>query len=220
MIQSIKVEYLVSQLSSSSEESSHGLHSLIIYPDLVTLREFYSYYVQKQIEEKNEVVLINPFYETTDSVRQTLSKGHRAIDVDKYERQEKTLVIMDSLEKYLGQKEKEKVTTLEEEGTEETGIVLGGIKDESKWWFHNQQMIDHSKNLGNKMLSILADVGAFYYKNKTMELLEYESSLPQKFDMDLKGVCIYNEKDFDRLSEEQKQELVKHHGMAVRLEAH
>jgi hypothetical protein len=57
---------------------------------------------------------------------------------------------------------------------------------------------------------------------KIKELLEYESSLPKQFDtkLKLKGLCLYHQKDFDRLSEEQKQELVKHHGMAVRLEAH
>lgn len=55
-----------------------------------------------------------------------------------------------------------------------------------------------------------------------MELLEYESSLPQKFDinLNLKGLCLYNQKYFDRLSGEQKRILVKHHGIAVRIKAH
>ena len=85
LIQSIKVEHLANQLS----ESSLGLHSLIIYPDLTTLSVFYSYYIQKQIKEKNELVFVSPFYETTDSIRHNLSNGYKTIDVDKYERQEK-----------------------------------------------------------------------------------------------------------------------------------
>ena len=47
------------------------------------------------------MILINPFYETTDSVRQILSK--RGINVSKYER-EKVLVIIDSLKEYFGQR--------------------------------------------------------------------------------------------------------------------
>ena len=76
-------------MANQLSESSLGLHSLIIYPDLTTLREFYSYYIQKQIEEKNELVFVSPFYETTDSVRHNLSNGYKTVEVDKYERQEK-----------------------------------------------------------------------------------------------------------------------------------
>jgi hypothetical protein len=78
-------------LANQISESSLGLHFLIIYPDLTALREFYSYYIQKQIKEKKELVFVSPFYETTDSVRHNLSKGYKTVDVDKYERQEKKL---------------------------------------------------------------------------------------------------------------------------------
>src|SRR5215210_3162657 len=155
LIQSIKVEHLANQLS----ESSLGLHSLIIYPDLTTLREFYSYYIQKQIKEKNELVFVCPFYETTDSVRHNLSNGYKTIDVDKYERQEKKLVIMDSLDKYLGQnkdkgKDKGKVSISGGEDVVVTAAVAvigdasnrtvnSTVKDESQWWSYNEQMIKH-----------------------------------------------------------------------------
>ncbi len=55
-------------------QAGHGAHYMIIYPNLDTLRDLYSNYIGKQIEDNNEVVLINPFYETADSVRQVLSK--------------------------------------------------------------------------------------------------------------------------------------------------
>ena len=42
--------------------------TIIIYPDLDTLRKLYSNYILNQIEDNNEIVLINPFYETTESV--------------------------------------------------------------------------------------------------------------------------------------------------------
>lgn len=91
------------------------------------------------------MILINPFYETIDSVRQFLSIGPKAIDVDKYEREEKTLVIIDSLEKYTGQK-KELEVTREEGKRKESILKVGEMKDESNWWLDNEQMIKHARH--------------------------------------------------------------------------
>ena len=61
------------------------MHHIIIYPNIFTLRELYSNYTIKQIEENNEVVLIYPFYETIDSVRQIIYKS--GLNVSKYEKE-------------------------------------------------------------------------------------------------------------------------------------
>jgi hypothetical protein len=37
--------------------------------------------IHKQIEKNKEIVLVNPFYETTNSVRQVLSQGNPGLDV-------------------------------------------------------------------------------------------------------------------------------------------
>ncbi len=111
-------------------------------------------------------------------------------------------------------------------GDASNGTTGSRVKDESQWWSYNEQMIKHAAKMGNRGLSILGDVGAFFYLDKTKELLEYESSLPKQFEanlnlnLNLKGLCLYHQTDFDKLSKEQKQELVKHHGMAVLLQAH
>jgi hypothetical protein len=59
----------------------YGAHLIIIYVDLDTLRELYSNYAHKQIKDNNEVVLINPFYETTDSVRRCFLKHLMMVSV-------------------------------------------------------------------------------------------------------------------------------------------
>jgi hypothetical protein len=236
----VKVEDAVIHLT----DSNPGLHCMIIYEDLMTLREFYSYYIQRQIEEKKEMVLINPFYETTDSVRETLSTGYKAIDVDKYEKKEKRLVIRDSLKKYLGQKEKvvmtkdvvkvaelesyfkveqeEELVKTNKTKKKEQNKKIKKVKGYSNWWSDNEQMIKNAQRMGNMRLSILADAGAFHFIGKTMDLLEYEYSLPKLFDLDLNinAFCIYHQKDFDRLSKEQKQKLSNHHEMTLKIEAH
>ena len=88
--------------SNTISESDYGIHILVVYEDLIMLREFYSQYVKKGIEERNEVIQLAPFYETEDSVRRVLSEGNISIDVEKSEKVEKSLIIVDSLKKYTG----------------------------------------------------------------------------------------------------------------------
>lgn len=162
---------------------------MIIYKDLATLRKFYSNYTKKQIEDNNESILINPFYETTDFVRQVLSE-HVNLDVLKYEKEE-TLLIIDAYEIYFGEE-----------------------PDAS----FKKRMAIRSKELGKDNLSIINDIGAYPFKVNDKELVEYELSLPKVFDLPLKRFCIFHQKDFDRLSQQQKQKLIVHHGRTVILD--
>ena len=92
----------IENAANTISESDYGTHTLVVYEDLEKLREFYSYYVKKRIEERNEVIQLAPFYETEDSVRKSLSEGHFSIDVEKWEKDKKSLIIVDSLKKYFG----------------------------------------------------------------------------------------------------------------------
>jgi hypothetical protein len=176
-------------------QAEHGAHYMIIYQDLDTLRELYSNYAHKQIKENNEIVLINPFYETTDSVRQVLSRKYNndINEVSKHE-QEKSLIIADALERYFG-----------EQNTDDYSFKMS--------------LVDNAKRMGKSGLSILGDMGAFTHKSKHEELVDYELSLPTKYEdgIVLKGFCLYHKNDFDRLSEEQKQKLIEHHGKALKI---
>jgi hypothetical protein len=163
---------------------------MIIYPDLDTLRDLYSNYAHKQIQENNGIVLINPFYETTDSVRQVLSEKFNdgISNISKYEKEE-SLMIADALEEYLG----------------------------------DQPLIYHKKSLasyaemGKNGVSVLADLGAYSHRSKHDDLVNYELSLPTKYDVQMKGFCLYHQKDFDKFSEEQKQKLIEHHDKALEI---
>jgi len=172
-------------------QAEYGAHYMIIYPDLDTLRELYSNYTQRQIEENNEIVLINPFYETTDSVRQILSeKDNPTIDVSTYEK-DQALVIADALEEYFGQQPH----------------------------MYLKRSLANYTNKGKDGVSVLADMGAYPHKSKYDDLVSYESSLPTKSDdsIALKGFCLYHEKDFDKFSDEQKQKLIEHHGKTLKI---
>jgi hypothetical protein len=97
----------VSEALDLFKGSLPGTHCLMVYPDLMTLRGIYSHYTKIQLEDNNEIVLILPYYETTDMVRLALSGrdnsnnpfGFSGINVSKYEK-DGSLIIMDSLKVY------------------------------------------------------------------------------------------------------------------------
>ena len=55
------------------KHAREGSHYIVVYRDLSMLRKIYSQYTKRQIEEKNEIVLILSHYETIDMVRYVLS---------------------------------------------------------------------------------------------------------------------------------------------------
>ncbi len=171
-------------------QAEYCSHYLIVYPDLTTLREMYSQYIQRQIKNNNnEIILITPFYETTDSVRQILSKS--GVNVSEYEK-EKELVIIDSLKEYFGS---------------QPDILF------------KRNLAKYAKQTGKNGLSIIGDIGGAYtHKSKYDDLVDYELSLPTKFDIDMRGFCLYHQKDFNKFSDQQKQQLINHHGKALKIE--
>ncbi len=164
ILHTMAVENAVNTISAAG----YGMHCLVIYPDLVTLRDFYSHYIQKQIEERNEIVQMAPFYETVDSVRQALSGGHLSMDVERLE-EERTLAIVDSLKKYFAADDEYIRFDLEAD----------------------KRMVDGAKTDGKSGYSVLGDIGAFHYEGQTYGLVEYELLLPTHYDVDIKRVCLY-----------------------------
>jgi MEDS: MEthanogen/methylotroph, DcmR Sensory domain len=177
-------------VSEELRKSAIGAHALVLYPDLLTLRELYSLYARSALAN-SEIVLILPYLETADSVRQILSEDSANIDVRKYEK-EQSLLIIDSLKGYFGLQE---------------GLIPFLL-----------QTADFARKSG-KSLSVLSDMGSFFYYNKKDDLLQYEMSLPSRYEeMNLKGFCAYHLRDFDvRFSEKERQDLIKHHGKTLML---
>ena len=58
--------------------ANHGSHYLIVYPDIATLRKIYSSYIKTALDERNEFVIVLPYYETVDAVRKVLSQENDA----------------------------------------------------------------------------------------------------------------------------------------------
>jgi hypothetical protein len=135
-----------------------GAHYILIYDDLITFRQIYSYYTKMQLEENNELVLLLPYYETTDTVRCHLRENeHACIDVRKYEK-EGSLAIIDSVRAYFCS----------------TSIMT-----------FVERLVKHAEKLGKDGVTGSADMGAFFQfnnsKNKKDSVMEYENSYHQNF---------------------------------------
>ena len=178
--------------------AEYGVHYLVVYPDMITLRRIYSGYIKAQLEDNNEIVLILPYYETTEMVRSVLSGKNKnnqsnIIDVRRYEKQG-SLVIIDSVKAYFG-----------------SDIDLMSFL---------ARLVKQAQSSGKSGIYVIADLASFYYYDRIDKIIEYEMSLPTKYDdeMKLKGFCFYHQEDFDkRLSKEQKQKLLEHHGKSLML---
>ena len=178
------------EVSEELRKSTLGAHAIVLYPDLLTWRELYSSYARSALVD-SEIVLILPYLETADSVRQILSEDSANIDVRKYEK-EQSLLIMDSLKGYFGLQE---------------GLIPFLL-----------QTANFAKKSG-KNLSVMSDMGSFFYYNKKDELLQYEMSLPSRYEkINLKGFCAYHLRDFDvRFSDRERQDLIYHHSKSLML---
>ena len=167
------------------KRARQGSHYIIVYRDLPTLRKIYSQYTKRQIEEKNEIVLILPHYETTDMVRRVLSQM-ATIDVKEYEKQD-SLLIIDSARAYFG-------SSID---------IVSFVKS----------LVNYADQIGKNGVTVLADMGSFFCYNKLNDLIEYETSLQRTSDMKAKGFCFYKRDDFKwRISHIQRKKLLDHHG--------
>lgn len=142
-------------------QADFGSHYIIIYPNLAILREIYSNYALTQIEENNEIVVLIPYYETTDSVRSVLQKSMNSSSnstnisnvkkIRKYEK-ENRLVIIDSVKAYFTLK-----------------IGLESFI---------QNLVDHAKSTGRNGVSVITDAGSYALFEIRDSLVEYELNLP------------------------------------------
>jgi len=178
----------VAEIAQKLEQIESGGHVVLVYPNLETLREIYSHYCRTALEN-NELVLLLTYYETADSVRHTLTMV--GIDVKRYEKERALMIIEDITKTYFGSGQ--------------------------DFLFFLNILNKQQEKRGKNGISVIADMGIFYHFNNNDKdaLFRFERSLPAKFDIRLKRFCYYHVRDFDRLEEKEKQDLLEHHYLRV-----
>jgi hypothetical protein len=176
------------QISDTLVRVPIGHHYLILYSSLDMMRKVYSKYVKGQIENApNSVILLLPYYDSTDKVREVLDS--MGINVKENERRG-ALIIVD-IENVI------------------TNPYFKGPDIERLRGFTKE--LENKYN--DKTIFVIADMSVFHHVKKASELLEYERTLHKDLKVEKwKELCFYNERDFDIMfTKEQTEELLGYH---------
>lgn len=121
-------------------ESIKDERYVVVYSDHESFREVYSQHAKRQIE-KNEVVILLPYYDTTEKARSVLRRA--GIDVTAQEGGG-FLVLIDSYAVFLG------------------------FKQDSELYF--SRLVSHAMVSGKAGICIIADMGAFFLMDRLAQI--------------------------------------------------
>jgi hypothetical protein len=185
------------------EEVGEGENTILVYPNLQSLRQIYTQYVKQQLEKIDEgedhsnnthrrneqlmprIILIATFYETIDSIKHNLG----AVGVQNIQSliDNGSLVIIDSFSSYYPDIDgmKKLIASLSQRGRKE-------------------------KRAG---VTAIVDMGFFFLfggDGRATELISYEASLPPKTKGgNIKRFSCYHAENYDTLKDNQKKELAQ-----------
>ena len=156
-------------------------HNILIYPDLSTFREIYAE-CTKHALDNNEIVFLAPTYDAFPRVRQELLD--RGISVDN-EAKAGNLFIVDSIKAYM-------------------------IDTHGAMKFLRTLAVRAARD-GKAGIFNISDMGSFFVTERIVTLVEYEETLPKKFDIKSKSICSYHKDDFANLSTDQQERIFSAH---------
>ena len=166
-----------------------GSHTMLVYNDLKAFHEIYSQY-SRALLPQNEIVLVGTQYEAINNVKNTIRLS--GVDVERY-LNEGTLFILDAQHGY--------------QDADTHGI-----------WKLARSLLSRVKKEGRQGVTWFGDAGSFFSFERIEELMQYELSLPQKYEDTIKTVCSYHLKDFEKLTEAQQHTLFDHHFKSIVVE--
>jgi hypothetical protein len=167
-----------------------GSHTLLVYNDLNAFREIYTQY-SRALLPQNEIVVIGTQYEPINNVKNALRFAGVG-DVERY-LNEGRLFILDAQQGY-------------------------HYADTHAMWKFALSLLSRAKKEGRQGVTWFGDAGSFFSFEKIEELMQYELSLPQKYEDTISTVCSYHLRDFEKLTEAQQQTLFDHHFKSIVVE--
>ncbi len=179
-----------------------GSHTLLVYPDLDTLREVYAKYISMNSHSTSELLVILPYYETIESVKNNLMNGDA--DTDKYKEMvhDDSLIIRDCSDILHGNEKSFDVSS------------NNGENEIEKLGHFLKEVLFQAKKIGKKTVSIWIDTGAFHTSQVDSDLLiNYEKCIPSEFrKSSIKQFCLYHQIDFElRLDRIKEKQILDYH---------
>jgi hypothetical protein len=175
-----------SSLVQGIRHSNFHDHNMIIYPDLTTYRKLYSQSA-KQALDNNEIVLLITTYDSFDRIKDSLTQeGISGND----EIKNGNLVLLDAVKAYQ--------------------IDIHGAL------MFARTLAKRAERGGKAGVFALTEMGSFFIAERIASLLEYEASLPKKWDLNnFKSACTYHNGDFATLPKQQQETIISAHNRVI-----
>ncbi|OLC33441.1 MAG: hypothetical protein AUH84_06940 [Thaumarchaeota archaeon 13_1_40CM_4_38_7] len=138
-------------------------------------------------------------------------------------RNESVMLITDSMSKGKIVKKMTNQWNFDTEKLVATNDII--VKNVSEWYFENGKpdskkikeqwfkLVNRLLDEGRSGVRVFEDTRPFFKRGLARELVDYESTLEQRFDLPLTAVCAYEYQDIDTLSPKQFSVLKEHHGL-------
>jgi hypothetical protein len=161
-------------------------HNMLIYPDLATYRKVYSESA-KQALDKNETVLLITTYDSFDRIKDSLTQAGISVN---NEIENGNLVILDAVKAY----------------QIDIHVALKFATTLAK----------RAENDRKSGVFALTEMGSFFIAERIASLIQYEQSLPKKWELNnFKSACTYHKGDFATLSRQQQETVLSAHNRVI-----
>jgi hypothetical protein len=192
----------VRQVMKSLFQIPFATHTILVYPNIDTIREIYTNYIDTNSYELGELFVILPFYETIESVKNNLRHNYESTQNYDYMKHEGSLIIQDA--NTIFGKDIESNTDYVSQVYDESPNIVDLLK----------RVSSHSTKINKNMISLWIDTGVFYnFENGIDSLMNYERAFPRIVaNYPIKQFCLYHQKDFEsRLNKYEQIEIVDKH---------
>jgi hypothetical protein len=175
------------QLTWSSNLVHKGDHIIGVYPDKKTELELAYEFLKDGLQRNETVMLITEALSKTE-IRNKMNVVLKNIDK---QRPEDEIIIK----------------TTKEWFCPDGSFDVNKIKDQ---W---SVLIDDSNRNGKSGFRVFEDTSSFFKRGFVKELIHYESTLGQRFDLPVTAICGYLYEDIDTLDSKQFRKLQENHNL-------
>ena len=164
-----------------------GAHTILVYPDLMSIREVYTNYISVNEKRGSELFVILPYYETVENVRNNIVSNKNSSLSQNESIYNDSIVIRDCRD-VLNENINQSNNSSQKRDTAVRNIVN----------FLNEMVI-YAQKIGKNAVSVWIDTGAFQeYEDYHNPLFIYEKSLPLVLkNTMIKQFCLYHQRDFE-----------------------
>lgn len=170
----------------------------------------------KTIKERNHIIAVYPNIEEKYNEALTFLKD--GLDRNEVVVLTTTDIPKDEIRAWMKNDWKMDINDLESKGdiiirTTEEVYFPDGVPNIQRTIALWTMLVENCLSKGKRGMRVFGDMSAFFKYGFTKELIEYESSLEQRFNFPVIGICAYNFNDFhNNFSQDQIDQIQQHHG--------